>query len=417
MKPIALLLEKAFNPESLPLDSDEPPVAQCRRKIWQLPLTWHCPLIGTCLTVAELRRLAKRAGLKESGVPDYALHSIVVSHCAGRSEVAEQLQRFLDRRHALSIRHFSQAKDGDAVLAVWHGAFAERNFEGSLWAAWTHPDTDEYIGALIYGEMHMLSHRLGATERAEKKRLIALEQGNVELHKEIAALRQNLTDTQRERERSIGLLETRLAENKRLSFQFKQDADAVAAANEAHTLNATLHERNAALEQRLATCQGRIANLEDELFHARNALRKAATNPRPVEPPAAAPAHMAASSPISVPDIRLDGYRILCIGGRTGMVDHYRRLVEAGGGHFVHHDGGLEDNEHRIDAIVSGVDVVVCQIGYISHPAYWRIKSVCKQRGLPCIFQKSGGITTFARNLEMLAGEACLRGAEALAAG
>jgi hypothetical protein len=39
---------------------DEVPVfaLRRRRKLWELPHAYHCALIGTCLPVAQMRRLA-----------------------------------------------------------------------------------------------------------------------------------------------------------------------------------------------------------------------------------------------------------------------------------------------------------------------------------------------------------------------
>ncbi|QDX80352.1 hypothetical protein B9N43_03185 [Denitratisoma sp. DHT3] len=408
MKPIARLFEDTFGPVALLAAPKVPPTPHRRLRIWQLPSTWHCPLIGTCLTIAELRQLARRAGFDESRMPDYVLHSAVVGHCDERTEIAELIQRFLDRRYAASIQQFAQAKGSDAVLALWRVAYAEGRVEGSLWAAWTHPDTNDYTGTVIYGEMHMLSHRLGATERTEKQRLHTLEQDSARLHEEIATLRQNLLVVQQERDRSVILLEGRLAESERKVAQCQREAAVVAAAEKLKAANAALHERNEALGERLAASQSLIADLEDELAQTRHVLRKTVTPLEATALPGTFPVS-AADHPDGPAEVRLNGYRILCIGGRPGLIDHYRRLVEAGGGHFLHHDGGLEDNEHRIDAAVAGADAVVCQIGHISHSAYWRIKQACKQQEMPCIFQKSAGVTTFARSLEMLALETSQR--------
>jgi hypothetical protein len=100
---------------------------------------------------------------------------------------------------------------------------------------------------------------------------------------------------------------------------------------------------------------------------------------------------------------RLTGRRVLCIGGLTRLVDHYRRMVEASGADFSYHDGGQEESIHRIDALVTGADAVLCQAGNVSHCAYWRLKSACKRRQLPCVFLKSAGMSSFARSLEILA--------------
>ena len=54
-----------------------------RRKLWGIPAEYHCPIIGTCLHVEELRRLARKAdcGLSPRS-SDYEVHVrfVAVAH-------------------------------------------------------------------------------------------------------------------------------------------------------------------------------------------------------------------------------------------------------------------------------------------------------------------------------------------------
>jgi hypothetical protein len=78
-------------------------------------------------------------------------------------------------------------------------------------------------------------------------------------------------------------------------------------------------------------------------------------------------------------------------------VDAYRKAVEGRGGRFLHHDGGLEESMHRIDAALAAADLVICQAGCISHNAYWRVKEQCKRTGKRCIYIKASGASGFER--------------------
>ena len=88
------------------------------------------------------------------------------------------------------------------------------------------------------------------------------------------------------------------------------------------------------------------------------------------------------------------------MGGRTGLVDNYKGVVERRGGRFLHHDGGQEDNLQRIDSALSAADLLICQAGCISHNAYWRVKEQCKRTGKPCVFVKTPGTASFGRALD-----------------
>jgi hypothetical protein len=407
-KPLASLFGSAFDPSkpAPPPEAHAPAKSRPRprQKIWNLPAGRHCMLVGNCLSLTELRQLAKRTGVGSADMSDYTLHTIVVEQCAERSKLAEAVQRLLDQRHAHMLRQFAKARNGEAVLAHWRDALANGDIAGALWAAWTHPDIGEYESVIIYGELHMLSHQLVERERSERQRVSELERQTIVLRNEAAVSKQELADARLDAKRHVAALEKRLAGHEFSTTRHAQDEIALERAKKIDIQNGALRARNEALSRRLAELEQTNADYARrlaELTGKIDGIREPKPSTAPVEPTQ----DSRAEEIIGHLGSRLSGRRILCIGGRTGMVDRYRRLVEAGGGHFLHHDGGQEENEHRIDAIVTNADAVVCQVNHVSHSAYWRIKQACKQRQLPCVFVKSGGVTTFARNLEMLIGQ------------
>ncbi|MFX7732055.1 DUF2325 domain-containing protein, partial [Acinetobacter baumannii] len=78
----------------------------------------------------------------------------------------------------------------------------------------------------------------------------------------------------------------------------------------------------------------------------------------------------------------------LCVGGLTGARNHYRAEIETRAGRFLHHDGGREDNLHRLTPMLAAADIVICASGNISHNAYHLVKSTCKKLGKPCVLVK-----------------------------
>jgi hypothetical protein len=106
-----------------------------------------------------------------------------------------------------------------------------------------------------------------------------------------------------------------------------------------------------------------------------------------------------AVAPLPLPADALRAIRVLCVGGRSGQVPLYRELVERHGGHFAHHDGGVEDNPHRLDTQLAAADLVLCQSGCLNHNAYSRVKQHCKRSGKPCVYVDKPGAGSFARAL------------------
>lgn len=391
------------------------PASRRRKKVWELPPRWHCPLIGTCLPVAEMRKLATRAGYDEQEMNDYTLHTAMVGSCDSRCEVAELVQRHLEKRYAAALQRFARAKDETAVLALWREALAAGNdIAGALWAAWSHADTGDELGKEIFGDVHMLSHQDGAAARADLRRLEQLKQENHHLRNEAAAFKMGLAVAQREKDKAIADLQRRLdlAEQQAAMLGRREIelAEACRQARNYATLHAraeamtqrieTLEERNAANSRRAAELEIRLGDVRADLAAAEAALEMALD----VEGVGrcegiSGTAGCGRTCPAAA---ALAGRCVLCIGGRTGLVDGYRRMVETRGGRFLHHDGGHEESLHRIDAIIASADAVVCQSGCVSHAAYHRLKEACKKLGKPCVFVQSPGIGSFARGLAAL---------------
>src|SRR5215510_7549834 len=160
---------------SPPLDGAAPvpgemPVRQ-RRKLWELAPHLYCSIVGTCLSTTELRKaVAKFKGHELKGFSELAIHEEAVK-AAGHHDVAGKLlHKALDRRYEATIKRFSKAKDMHEVRRFWDEARHSGDIPGAYWALLTHPaSTDEIIKA-AFGDVHMLSHLVGAANRADIRR-------------------------------------------------------------------------------------------------------------------------------------------------------------------------------------------------------------------------------------------------------
>jgi hypothetical protein len=110
----------------------------------------------------------------------------------------------------------------------------------------------------------------------------------------------------------------------------------------------------------------------------------------------------ATDSANDAPPAMLQSCAVLCVGGRPAIVPVYRRLIEDTGGRFMHHDGGEEDSDAKLDATLAAADLVICQTGCISHNAYWRVKDHCKRTGKRCVFVETPSRAGFERALRSL---------------
>src|SRR5262245_45013187 len=79
-----------------------------RSKLWELGPTFHCSVIGTCLTTGELRTLVRKFNATQHGnLNDHETHSLAVAAAGRRDPLAKQMQKQLDQRHRLAINRFS----------------------------------------------------------------------------------------------------------------------------------------------------------------------------------------------------------------------------------------------------------------------------------------------------------------------
>lgn len=384
---------------------DEVPVARLarRRKLWELPHAYHCALIGTCLPVSDMRRLAPHSGYDVSNMGDYSLHTVVVGYCEKRDALTEAIQRFFDKRHAATIARFAPAADAAALAFLWREMLARGDdIPGALWAAWTHPAMTDELGRDIHGDIHMLSHQVGAAARADLRLLEQHRREAQELKRKLDGHRLAMADAQRAHAAELAALHQELARSQQRATRAAALERELAAAARERKEHRDLQQRATALATRAdaleewnAASARRAAQLEIELQQARAALAAAQATP-------AVGGETPACGRDCPPGLALEGRCVLCVGGRSGLVDGYRKLVETRGGRFLHHDGGQEEHLHRIDAAIANADAVVCQTGCVSHAAYWRLKEACKKQGKPCVFVQSPGVGSFARSLSAL---------------
>ncbi len=374
-----------------------------RRRLWELPHKYHCSVVGVCFGLAELRAVVERCVDLEPRTSDYDLHTTAVSECAHRSPLAELLQRDLEKRYALTVRRFALAKSTAELGVLWREALAGEDLPAALWAAWTHARCDDTLERDIYGEVHMLQHQLGCAARQDSAQLRQLADAlaHTRAEKEVLLAAQHRNQQMAEttqRELRAELVEAQ-QEGVRLRAQVAERDKELALWREAST-EPDLHWRSRAeaAEELLRQFRRRQVVLEKENAALCQLVEEAADlRPSKCHPGARV------GNPEVLP--QLSGKAVLCVGGRSGQVEAYRAVVERCGGRFLHHDGGIEENAHRIDANLAAADVVICQAGCISHGAYWRVKDWCKRRGTPCLFAKSPGVTAFSRCLATMAGE------------
>lgn len=386
-----------------------------RRRLWDLDSHAHCPVVGVCLPIAQLRRLVARHASALPAADDYELHCIAVNECKRRSPLADSVQKELDQRFALALRQSAQAKTTDDLAAWWREASAGQgqgpghSLAAAFWATLTHARCDEVLTQKVLGEVHMLQHQVGMATRVELARFEALIDENAVLARELGAAQERTSRLAAEQQRRIEQLEAEavrlrgelLARDMRLAQQQERMQALTAAAPDLAPRHA-LAQDNQRLGEALRDARRELQRLR-LAAEAPPALRaESPATPTTAEAPAACePA--ARSAPV-IPI--LADRAVLCVGGRSASVPAYRQLIERTGGRFLHHDGGTEDSPARLDATLAAADLVICQTGCVSHDAYWRVKDHCRRTGKRCLFVDTPSRSALARALAAAAADA-----------
>lgn len=108
-------------------------------------------------------------------------------------QAGKLLRRALARRHKLTINQFGSARTSAELEAIWREATGRGEIPGAYWAALTHPAATRDTVRRAFREVHMLSHLVGAANRADIRRLRALERHNASLEERIMRQRPRLS--------------------------------------------------------------------------------------------------------------------------------------------------------------------------------------------------------------------------------
>jgi len=380
------------------------PSSKRRTQIWELHQSLHCSIIGTCLSSGELRRLLVRLEVQGADIADdHDLHILGVL-LAGRSKAgAKQLQKALDRRHQAFLNQFAKAKDATALSALWEDALARGDIPGAYWALITHPAATDAMVKDVFGKVHMLSHLVGAANRADIRRLRQLEEDNAALAAKLERQQRQLRDGFTSRDESIRRLNdllARAASQEAMVPALEAAEDSKAVKDALAELDKRLaHEtsRRERLEQRLASASAALNEAERARIRAEGALESLHQELALLESRLGAAWQSADAAGL---DLR--GLTVLYVGGRANQAPQLKHLVESTKGRFLYHDGGIEHSPTLLPGLVSRADIAVFPVDCVSHDAAGAVKRVCGQLGKRYLPLRTSSLTCLLAELSGL---------------
>jgi hypothetical protein len=252
-----------------------------------------------------------------------------------------------------------------------------------------------------FGEVHMLSHLVGAANRADIRRLCQLEAENAEL-------RSRLDRQQAAFREAVVTRDTAIQELRQALSQ--QVASGLCAPDEN---GAMLRQLVTDLERRLASEARRSAVLADRLAHANATMpeeRAARANSerenrilrRELEVTEASLHAVCCdgAAGAGTSSHQLDGVTLLYVGGRTHHIAQLRAVAERFGAALVHHDGGMEHHLNLLAGLASQAHLVLFPVDCISHHAAQLAKQLCRQARKRFIPLRSASATSLLAALQ-----------------
>ncbi len=370
---------------------DSTEITPGRHKIWDLDQGLHCSVIGTCLSLDDLRHIIRKADIALApDAHDYDVHGYFVTQAMKRSHVSKLVHKALDRKYAAQLTRFRRSCTPDELWELWRQAMANGDVAGAYWALMTHKAASPVLRNRAHNEVHMLSHLMGKSSRDDIRRLRKLETECADLSEELAKVRARSDALLQAREARIRMLEAELA-----AAQSEVNAARVSVrrptAEKGDGQFGRLRARYATMERRLRVERARARAAEARLTDL--AEGRVAGSTEAATTPDMEPTANRALCGRQVCDLR--GCALLYVGGYRDTMPRLRAHVEGLQGTFLYHDGGLEMQTPRLPALVSQADAVFCPVGCVSHDACLRLKHLCKRQGKRFVPLRSAGLSGF----------------------
>lgn len=368
---------------------------QTRRRIalWEQSDSVHCSLLGTCASVGDLRRVARKVGIDiAGGTPDYDIHGHFVRLATMDTPFTRAFQKLLDQRFEGALRRVARTPCAQDLDALWCLMCERGQVAAAYWAFMTHGHVPSDLRVRIFGEVHMLSHLAGASFRQKSVEAVALRDQLQDEEDRARRVEAGLKQALEARDRELADLRATLA-------RLKADQVAPAAA-EPRGPSRDLTRRLDKMERALQSARVRARQAETRAEELEAASARRATVFRPL--PSATATTLTPSAEAPKPAEARPGRAVLYIGGLHGRTERLRGIAETFNASFHHHDGGVEDTPQRLDGMLPSVDCVLCPVNCVSHDASLRAKRMCQKLNKPFVPLRSSGQTAFRNALAAL---------------
>ena len=405
------------------LDDQRRSGSRIRNRIWEIDKGLHCSIIGTCLTMRDLGRIAAKASVwfpKKS--KDYEIHAAFVHFAGTKNRISVLIDKALEKKYAKIVAKMRAATETSVLTAQWEAAVEEGVIPGAYWGVMSHPLTPESLSEQAFGEVHMMSHALGASRRVDIRKLQRLESDCANLQGKLSLVKSVYRERLKNKDAVISELISSVTGLKNVERKLSIAYDQIFELRRAGGLNrmeTRIHELEDALaveRSRAERAERRVENSNRQLEAERETTAAAAerifalTEENTALEQELRTSLLCGRDDSSCPESVADGHgnnlcgrKILYVGGRSNLVRHYRSIVERRGGEFLHHSGDDRTSPDVLRQALATVDTVFCPVDCVSHGACLSVKQVCKHLSKKFVPLRSAGLSSLARGLQEIA--------------
>lgn len=379
----------------LPIPGGEPKgqATSRRYRIWEVPGTVQCSIVGTCLDRRDINVLIRKGRVRVTpGTTEYQIHGYFVQEACKAGPVGHLIQKTLDRKYASQLQRVGRTRDPGALRTYWDEACAKGDVAGPYWAILSHRHVTEELRYAAFGDVHMLSHFMGGLNRGDAQRVWLAERRVGELEERVDRVRRHAEETLAERDARIASLEAEIAQMRSYCVRLQPSC---ATPREACSVAAKRERRRQQQERRLQAARARVREQDRQLAALAAQLRQLEELP-------VCPARVPAGGEAEAPACPVETCRLLYVGGRTSAVPHLKSGASRRQTELLHHDGGIEHSLQQLKDLVAQVDLVFCPVDCVSHGACLMARELCKRANKPFVPLRSASLSHFRRALDRI---------------
>ncbi|MFW5679487.1 MAG: DUF2325 domain-containing protein [Pseudomonadota bacterium] len=377
---------------SFDADDLRPRATSRRYRLWEVPGTVQCSIVGTCLDRRDIAVLIRKGQVRITpDATDYQIHGYFVQEACKSGPIGQLMHKALDKKYAAAVARVGRTRDAGELRAYWEHACTKGDVAGPYWALLSHRHVTEELRAAAFGDVHMLSHVMGGLNRGDARQVWAAERRIGELEERLARVRRQAEVTLAERDARIAALEEEVQQMRSFCIRLQPSP---AVRRDACSVAAKLERRRQQQERRLQAARARLREQQREMEALRAEIDRLEQLPVcPVR------LHACAEPAESCP---LGPCRLLYVGGRPSAVPHLKTGAAKRRAELLHHDGGIEHSLQQLRDLVEQADLVFCPVDCVSHGACLLARDLCKRANKPFVPLRSASLSHFRRALDRL---------------